>query len=122
MRLTQFQGVVPKLRVEKLGHSFAEFAENCLLHSGAIVPLMAPDFTANTVNINGALRTSPPVHSTALVPCGWDSIRSFRLLRTRFMSRGLTRSCTWTMGSCTGPGISGLWIRWGRCPWVLSAL
>lgn len=75
MRLTQFQGVVPKLRAEKLGHSFAEFAENCLLHSGAIVPLMAPNFTANTVDINGALRTSAPgsIHRIGALWLGFDS-------------------------------------------------
>lgn len=75
MRLTQFQGVVPKRRVEKLGYSHAEFAENCLLHTGAIVPLMAPNFTANTVGINGAPRTSAPksVHRIGALWLGFDT-------------------------------------------------
>src|SRR5690625_4640346 len=74
MRLTQFQGVVPKLRAEKLGQGFASFAENCLLHSGAIVPLVAPSFTADTVNIDGSLRTSPPgsLHRIGALRLGFD--------------------------------------------------
>lgn len=74
MRLTQFQGVVPKLRAEKLGQGFASFAENCLLHSGAIVPLVAPSFTADTVNIDGSLRTSPPgsLHRIGALWLGFD--------------------------------------------------
>lgn len=75
MRLTQFQGVVPKLRAEKLGQSFASDAENCLMHSGAIVPLMAPNFTSNTVDINGALRTTAPgsLHRIGALWLGFDS-------------------------------------------------
>lgn len=75
MRLTQFQGVVPKLRAEKLGRSFASDAENCLLHSGAIVPLMAPRLTADTVDINGIIRTSAPrsLHRIGALWLGFDT-------------------------------------------------
>ncbi|MDC9589825.1 hypothetical protein PSI23_11075 [Xenorhabdus sp. XENO-10] len=53
MRITKFQGVIPKIRSDKLGVGFAAFAENCLLHSGAIVPLRAPRPLYNAVDIEG---------------------------------------------------------------------
>ncbi|PHM52103.1 hypothetical protein [Xenorhabdus sp. KK7.4] len=53
MRINKFQGVIPKIRSDKLGAGFAAFAENCLLHSGAIVPLRAPRPLYNAVDING---------------------------------------------------------------------
>lgn len=75
MRLTQFQGVVPKLRAEKLGRTFASDAENCLLHSGAIVPLMAPRFTTDAVDINGNIMTTAPraLHRIGALWLGFDT-------------------------------------------------
>ncbi|PHM35921.1 hypothetical protein [Xenorhabdus innexi] len=53
MKINKFQGVIPKIRSDKLGAGFAAFAENCLLHSGGIVPLRAPRPLYNAVDING---------------------------------------------------------------------
>ncbi len=60
MKITKFQGVVPKVRADKLGEGFAAFAENCLLHSGAIVPLRAPKPLTHIVDINGQSYVGAP--------------------------------------------------------------
>lgn len=60
MRQTTFQGVVPKVRSEKLGPNFASYAENCLLHSGAIVPIKSMRLRGQAVNVSGTLMTTAP--------------------------------------------------------------
>lgn len=60
MRQTTFQGVVPKVRTEKLGPNFASYAENCLLHSGAIVPIKTMRARGQAVSVMGNLMSKAP--------------------------------------------------------------
>lgn len=60
MRQTTFQGVVPKVRTEKLAPNFASNAENCLLHSGAIVPLKGLRRRGRTIDTLGKILTEAP--------------------------------------------------------------
>lgn len=60
MRQTTFQGVIPKVRTEKLGANFASNAENCLLHSGAIVPIKSMRARGQAVSVMGELLTAAP--------------------------------------------------------------
>lgn len=60
MKITKFQGVIPKVRHDKLGEGFASFAENCTLHTGAIFPIRAPAVVGQSVDINGASFVGEP--------------------------------------------------------------
>jgi hypothetical protein len=60
MRLTQFHGVIPKLRSERLPGGYAAFAENCLLHSGSITPIRAAKEAGDAVDLLGNKLPSAP--------------------------------------------------------------
>lgn len=60
MRVTGFQGMIPKVDPHNLGNNNATLAENCTFQSGALTPITSPRFVREAVTTAGQIAQFVP--------------------------------------------------------------
>ena len=76
MRVTNFQGMQPKVDPRNLGPNAASYAEDCTFQSGAITPLRGLRLSGSVVTVNGDVADFEPktLHKAGGVWVGWEDL------------------------------------------------